>query len=202
MGTGGVTKAKALFLDRDGVINLERDYVHRIEDFEFVDGIFALCRAAQAQGYLPVVITNQSGIGRGYYTEAQFQALTAWMKSEFAREGVEIARVYHCPYHPDAGIGEYRAESFDRKPNPGMILRAEKDLDLDLGSSMLVGDRKSDMQAGEAAGVGYRVLLRNEHTEAGAERFAHRVVGHLADVFGRQCSRQIGRNAKSGSEHE
>lgn len=186
----GVTKAKALFLDRDGVINREKDYVHRVEDFEFVDGIFELCRAAQAQGYLPVVITNQSGIGRGYYSEAQFQELTAWMKREFALHGVEIARVYHCPYHPDAGIGEYRAESFDRKPNPGMILRAEQDLDLDLARSVLVGDRKSDMQAGEAAGVGCRVLLRTGHSEPGAERLAHRVVERLTDVLNDESLRK------------
>ncbi|MDR2876541.1 MAG: D-glycero-beta-D-manno-heptose 1,7-bisphosphate 7-phosphatase [Chromatiales bacterium] len=175
--------AKALFLDRDGVINVEKDYVHRIEDFEFVDGIFELCRAAQARGYLLVVITNQSGIGRGYYSEAQFQELTAWMKNEFSREGVEITRVYHCPYHPDSGIGEYRMESFDRKPNPGMILRAERDLGLDLARSILVGDRVSDMQAAEAAGIGCRVLLRTAHSEPGAARCAQRVVEHLSEVL-------------------
>src|SRR5690606_761665 len=108
----------------DGVINVEKDYVHRIEAFEFVDGIFALGREAMRRGYELVVITNQSGIGRGYYSEADFQALTAWMKEQFAREGVTIAAVYHCPYHPSEGVGEYRMDSFDRKPNPGMLLRA------------------------------------------------------------------------------
>lgn len=174
---------RALFLDRDGVINVEKDYVHRIEDFEFVEGIFALGREAVARGYAPVVVTNQSGIGRGYYSEADFQALTAWMKEEFAREGVAVAAVYHCPYHPESGVGEYRVDSFDRKPNPGMILRAARDLDLDLASSMLVGDRVSDMQAAEAAGVGCRILFRTGHSEARAERMAHRVVARLSEVF-------------------
>lgn len=175
---------KALFLDRDGVINVEKDYVHRIEDFEFVDGIFELCREAQAQGYLPVVITNQSGIGRGYYSEAEFQALTAWMNAEFARRGVRIARVYHCPYHPDQGIGDYRAESFDRKPNPGMILRAAADLELDLTRCVLVGDRLSDMQAAQSAGVGCRILFRTARSEPEAERLAHRVVERLSGILG------------------
>lgn len=175
---------KALFLDRDGVINVEKDYVHRREDFEFVDGIFELGREARARGYLLVVVTNQSGIGRGYYTEETFRALTEWMKGEFAREGVEIARVYHCPYHPTEGIGEYRADSFDRKPAPGMILRAAEDLGLDLGASILVGDRLPDMRAAEAAGVGTRVLFRTARSEPGAEALAHRIVDRLADVFG------------------
>jgi len=117
-------KGKALILDRDGVVNLDKDYVYRIEDFEFIDGIFNLCRDAAAQGYLIFIITNQSGIGRGYYTEADFHALTDWMKARFHEEGVTITQVYFCPYHPVHGIGKYKQDSNDRKPNPGMILRA------------------------------------------------------------------------------
>lgn len=176
-------KKKAFFLDRDGVINVEKDYVHRIEDFEFVDGIFELCRRAMERGYELVVVTNQSGIGRGYYSEADFQALTTWMKERFASEGVTIAAVYHCPYHPKEGVGEYRKDSFDRKPNPGMLLRAAQDLDLDLSASAMIGDRLSDMQAASAAGVGTRILYRNDRSEAGAEQMAHRVVDRLIDVF-------------------
>ena len=98
-------KNKALFLDRDGVINVERDYVHRPEEFDFREGIFGLCRAAQTRGYLVVVVTNQAGIARGYYTEAEFLDLTAWMIRNFAREEIQIARVYYCPYHPIHGVG-------------------------------------------------------------------------------------------------
>lgn len=148
---------KALFLDRDGVINVERNYVHRIEDFEFVPGIFELCITASRLGFQLVVITNQAGIARGYYGEAEYRNLTAWMLEQFRARGIEIARVYHCPYHPTAGIGEYRRESFHRKPNPGMILQARDELGLDLGRSVLVGDKDSDIEAGRKAGVGHLV---------------------------------------------
>jgi D-glycero-D-manno-heptose 1,7-bisphosphate phosphatase len=150
---------RALFLDRDGVINVDRHYVHRVEDFEFLPGIFELCTAAEACGYLIVVVTNQAGIGRGYYTEDDFQHLTTWMVAVFRQRGIGIARVYHCPYHPTAGVGEYRRESFDRKPQPGMLLKARDDLGLDLAASVLIGDKDSDIDAGRAAGVGCLVRL-------------------------------------------
>lgn len=149
----------ALFLDRDGVINVEKNYVHRIEEFEFIEGIFDLCRTATQQGMLLVVVTNQAGIGRGYYTEAQFHALTVWMQARFAEQDVPLAKVYFCPFHPEHGVGEYRRESFDRKPNPGMILRARDELGIDLARSALVGDKASDIAAARAAGVGYTILL-------------------------------------------
>jgi D-glycero-D-manno-heptose 1,7-bisphosphate phosphatase len=149
----------ALFLDRDGVINVEKNYVYRIEDFEFVEGIFELCERAQSLGFRLIVITNQAGIGRGYYTEADFQRLTAWMLGAFRRRGIEITWVYHCPCHPTEGMGEYRRESFDRKPNPGMILQAQRDFDLDLGHSVLIGDKDSDLAAGRSGGVGHLLKL-------------------------------------------
>lgn len=173
----------ALFLDRDGVINVERDYVHRIEDFEFVDGVFCLAREAVCRDLLLVVVTNQSGIGRGYYTEADFERLMAWVRAEFARRGAEIAAVYHCPFHPTAGVGRYRADSPDRKPQPGMLLRAARDLGIDLGRSIMVGDRASDMLAAEAAGIGQRILLENDRSDDLARARAHRVVRRLDEVF-------------------
>jgi len=151
----------ALFLDRDGVINVDKAYVHRIEDFEFVDGIFELCQEAQRVDMAIVVVTNQAGIGRGYYTEQQFAALTEWMCTQFAAQGVTIDAVYFCPYHPEHGLGIYRQDSFDRKPNPGMILRARDDLGLNLQNSILVGDNLTDIQAARAAGVGYAVLVQD-----------------------------------------
>lgn len=153
----------ALFLDRDGVINAEKDYVNRIEDFEFIDGIFDLCRSAVAVGMAVVVVTNQAGIGRGYYSEAQFLSVTEWMLSRFAEEGIVIDGVYYCPYHPEHGIGGYKADSFDRKPNPGMILRAKDELGLSLDRSILVGDKASDIAAARAASVGKAVLLASSH---------------------------------------
>lgn len=154
--------AAALFLDRDGVINVERNYVWRIEDFEFVPGIFELCHVARDAGLIPIVVTNQAGIGRGYYTEDAFQQLTAWMLDQFRLRGIRIGRVYHCPYHPTAGLGEYRRESFDRKPNPGMILKARDDFALDLTRSVLLGDKDSDLEAGRAAGVGHNLKLLHD----------------------------------------
>lgn len=145
----------ALFLDRDGVINVDRGYVHRIEDFEFIDGIFELCRCAKALGYKLVVATNQAGIGRGLYTEEQFHALTDWMKARFAEEGAALDGVYFCPTHPTAGIGAFRVESTFRKPGPGMLLQAARELDIQLAKSMMLGDKTSDRAAARNAGVGY-----------------------------------------------
>ncbi|BAU26508.1 D-alpha,beta-D-heptose 1,7-bisphosphate phosphatase [Aneurinibacillus soli] len=152
-------KNKAVFLDRDGVINVEKNYVHKIEDFEFMDGIFELLHYFQEQGYLLIVITNQAGIGRGYYTEEQFHILNDWMVERFKEKGIHITHVYYCPYHPEYGVGDYKQDSFERKPNPGMIVRAEKEHGIDLSRSILIGDRKSDIQAGTQAGVKINILL-------------------------------------------
>ena len=153
-------KNKALFLDRDGVINLYHPYICSQEMFHFQEGIFELCRDAQRLGYLVLVVTNQSGIARGYYNESQFLALTDWMVRKFSEEQIRIDRVYYAPYHPTEGIGRYRLDSSDRKPKPGMLLRARDDFNLDLTSSVLIGDRFDDIQAAEAAGVGTKILLR------------------------------------------
>ncbi len=111
-----MSRRKALFLDRDGVINVETGYVHCREEFIFQEGIFELCSAAESLGYLIIVVTNQAGIARGYYTESEFFELTEWMIAEFERRGIAITKVYHCPYHPVHGLGEYRIDSPDRKP--------------------------------------------------------------------------------------
>lgn len=152
---------RALFLDRDGVINVEKNYVQRIEDFEFVEGIFELCASAQSRGYKLVVVTNQAGIGRGYYSEQDFLNLTEWMLEQFCQRAIVVDRVYFCPYHPLHGVGEYRRESLDRKPGPGMILRASSELVIDLSRSILIGDKHSDIEAGIAAGVRHNILVGN-----------------------------------------
>ena len=170
---------RALFLDRDGVINDEVGYLSRTEDVRFVDGIFSLCRAAQRLGIRLVVVTNQSGIARGLYTEEDFESLMEWMRAAFRAEGVELDAVYHCPYHPEHGVGAYRREHEDRKPGPGMLLRAARELGVDLATSVMVGDRCSDIAAANAAGLRRSFLL------AGAEMGcpgAHVVVGSLAEV--------------------
>lgn len=144
----------ALFLDRDGVINVDHGYVCRPEDFNFIEGIFELVTAANEAGYLVVVVTNQAGIGRGYYSEADFHRLMDWVIAKFAARRAQIDAVYFCPLHPEHGVGEYRRESDCRKPGPGMLLQAQKDHGVDLKRSILVGDKTSDMLAGLAAGVG------------------------------------------------
>ena len=158
----------ALFLDRDGVINVDHGYVHRPEEFEFVEGIFELVATANGAGYLVVVVTNQAGIGRGYYSEAQFHALTDWMKTKFSERGGIIDAVYFCPYHPEHGIGAYRGESEFRKPAPGMLLQAQSELGIDMEQSIFIGDKPSDMAAGRAAGVGTLLHLNGERTGADA----------------------------------
>ena len=142
----------ALFLDRDGVINIDHAYVCRQEEFVFVDGIFELCRHARKLGYLILVVTNQAGIGRGYYTEHDFLKLTEWMCGIFSAEGGAIDKVYFCPTHPEHGVGKYKVDSPFRKPGPGMLLKAATDLRIDLSRSWMVGDRLSDVLAGVNAG--------------------------------------------------
>ena len=155
----------ALFLDRDGVINEERNYVHKIADFVFMAGIFELCRSALLAKQKVIVVTNQAGIGRGLYTQAQYDALTRWMCAQFASSGCPLSAVYHCPTHPEFGRGGYKAHSPDRKPAPGMILRAAQEHDVDLSVSAIIGDRCTDMIAGQAAGLKHRLLIIQEDTK-------------------------------------
>jgi D-glycero-D-manno-heptose 1,7-bisphosphate phosphatase len=145
----------ALFLDRDGVINVDIGYLHRPEDCRFIPGIFDLVRAANRAGYPVLVVTNQAGIGRGIYTEETFQVFTRWMTGEFAKHGATIDKVYHCPHHPDAGVGAYKIQCACRKPQPGMLLQARAEFDIDMPHSIMIGDSRTDLQAAQAAGVGH-----------------------------------------------
>lgn len=157
-----MARRPALFLDRDGVINVDHAYVHRPEDFDFVDGIFDLCREARRLGYRIFVVTNQAGIGRGYYTEQDFHDLTAWMQARLSEQGASVDAVYFSPYHPEHGIGAYKKDSACRKPGPGMLRQAGTDFEIDFARSVLVGDKYSDVQAGVAAGVGWNLLFVQE----------------------------------------
>lgn len=152
-------RQRALFLDRDGVINVDHGYVCSPEQTQFIDGIFELCRTATESRFLNVVITNQAGIARGYYTEQDFQEYMAWMRAEFQKRGAQLDAVYYCPHHPVQGQREYLRDCECRKPKPGMILAAARELDLDLGRSVLLGDTAADTAAGQAAGVGTCVQL-------------------------------------------
>ena len=160
----------AVFLDRDGVINEERNYVCSIDEFHFIDGVFDACLEMGKAGYRLIVITNQAGIARGYYTEDDFHHLTKWMLNEFRQHGIEIDAVKYCPHHPAHGVGDYRRDCDCRKPAPGMILRAAKEHSLDLRRSILVGDKATDIEAGRAAGVGCCVLVLTGHPPGNNDR--------------------------------
>ena len=129
----------------------------------FFDGIFEFCCAAQKQGYLLIIVTNQAAIGRGYCTEDDFHNLNKWLLAEFIKHGVDITATYYCPCHPEHGVGKYKRDSFDRKPNPGMILKAREKFDIDLSRSLLIGDKDTDIEAGRRAGVGVLIFLRGKY---------------------------------------
>jgi D-glycero-D-manno-heptose 1,7-bisphosphate phosphatase len=160
--------SKALFLDRDGVINFDYGYVHKTEDFKFLPGVFNLVRIANALKFKVIVVTNQAGIGRGYYSEQTFQELTAWMCHEFEYNGGRINDVYFCPFHPKFGVGVYRVDSELRKPAPGMLLKAQEDHGIDMARSVIVGDSVSDMDAGFAANIGTLLFLGGGQAVGGA----------------------------------
>jgi D-glycero-D-manno-heptose 1,7-bisphosphate phosphatase len=172
--------ARALFLDRDGVINHEAGALYLAADVRFVEGIFSLCRVAQGLGYKLIVVTNQGGIGRGFYTSEQFEELMAWMRAEFLGESVRLDAVYHCPYHPEHGLGEFKREHEDRKPSPGMLWRAAREHGLDLGRSVMIGDRCTDVRAANAAGLRQAFLIRG--TEESGCAGGHVLVETLAEV--------------------
>ena len=166
----GRPDAAALFLDRDGVVNVDRGYVSRREDCTFVDGIFDLGRAARDVGLALVIVTNQAGIGRGLYSETDFRLFMEWLAGAFADEGCALSAVYYCPHHPTDGIGAYRSSCPCRKPAPGMLLRAAADMSLDVARSILVGDRSTDIEAGRAAGVPRLYLLSPDEPAGPATR--------------------------------
>jgi D-glycero-D-manno-heptose 1,7-bisphosphate phosphatase len=148
------SRRPALFLDRDGVLNEDQGYVHRWEDFRWIPGAREVVAAFNRAGWLVIVVTNQSGVGRGYYTEAEMHALHARMSEDLAQAGGAIDAIYFCPLHPDAAEAAYRhPDPPDRKPNPGMILRALSEWPIDAERSVLVGDKDSDMEAARRAGV-------------------------------------------------
>jgi D-glycero-D-manno-heptose 1,7-bisphosphate phosphatase len=154
----------ALFLDRDGVINVDTNFLYRVEECVLIPGIASLIRTANQLGYATIVVTNQSGIGRGKYSEEDFHILMEHMSAELQKQGARLDAVYFSPFHPIHGIGEYQRDTDCRKPSPGMLLRAASEHGLDLGRSFMVGDRCTDLQAGEAAGVPHLYLFGTTET--------------------------------------
>ena len=164
---------RAAFLDRDGVINIDHGYVYRREDFQFVPGLLDGARRLHDLGFALVVVSNQSGIGRGLFSEAEFHTLTTWMKGEFSSAGAPLSGVYFCPHHPTEAREPYRRRCSCRKPAPGMLLAAASQLHLDLAASALFGDKSSDLEAALAAGVPLRVLLGTDGDTPSTENVAN-----------------------------
>ena len=149
---------KAAFLDRDGVINIDKNHVYKIEDFEFIENIFPVCRKLLSLNYELFVVTNQAGIAKQLYTMNEFNKLTSWMLQIFSENNINIRQVYYCPHHPD-----FTGQCLCRKPKPGMLLRAASDHDIDLKKSILIGDKMSDIEAGIASKLKINYLLTRIH---------------------------------------
>jgi len=166
---------KVIFLDRDGVINKEKEYLYKIEDFEFIDGVVSTLHYLQTLGYKLVIITNQSGIARGYYTLEQYNLLTLWMKEQFIQQGINITEVYCCPHAPDANCD-------CRKPNIGMIQQAAKIIDIDYEHSWLIGDKNSDIQTAINAQIKNTIQVRSGHHFNQSSSKANYIVDSLKDI--------------------
>ena len=167
---------RALFLDRDGVVNVEKDYLYKHEDFEFIDGVFELIRHYQKLGYLIFIVTNQSGIARGFYSKNDFHRLTAWMETQFLKESVKIQKVYFCPHHP-----EISGMCSCRKPQPGMLLQAAREYKIDLKNSIMIGDKERDVEAGLNAGLTTTYLFDENNSVKNSK--ATKIVLKLEDIW-------------------
>ena len=162
----------ALFLDRDGVLNIDHGYVGRPADFEPVEGVFEVLRKAIAYGYALIVVTNQSGIGRGFFTQDEYDALETHIFQLFAEAGCPLTAIYHCPHTQDANCD-------CRKPRPGMIIRAAREHGIDLSQSVMIGDKPSDMEAAQRAGIKRTEMVI---TEAGSVEALDRSVEWIRSI--------------------
>ena len=165
---------KVIFLDRDGTLNVEVNYLHRKEDLVLLPGVPEALKAFKDQGYRLVVVTNQAGVARGYYTEDDVKELHRYMNELLAGQGAEIDAFYYCPHHPEHGIGKYKVRCHCRKPETGMFERAEQDFEVDKASSWMIGDKLIDIEAGRNYGVrtvlvgtGYGAGVHDEQKKKG-----------------------------------
>lgn len=155
-------KRPAVFLDRDGTINLDKGYFYLPEEFEFEEGSIDAIRLLNQAGYKVFVISNQAGIALGHFTETQVDELHQWLREELAKHGAHIDAFYYCPHHPKLGIGHYKNPCDCRKPSPGLLVKAAREWEIDLTKSYMVGDHNSDVEAGRAAGV-KSIFVRTGH---------------------------------------
>ena len=144
---------KAVFFDRDGVLNVDKEYLHKIEDFEWIDGAKETIVHLTKENYTVFVVTNQSGIARGFYTVEDMQKLHDYISAEIEEAGGSIAKFYFCPHLPEGKVKEYAIDCDCRKPKPGLLLQALNEYAIDKEKSFLVGDKLRDVESAEAAGI-------------------------------------------------
>lgn len=168
---------KVVFIDRDGVINQEVGYLHKIQDFVFIDGVFDACNYLQNKGFKLIIITNQSGIGRGYYQQKDFDILTHWMLAEFRKNGVLISNIFHCPHAPDAGCS-------CRKPRTGMFESADKLHHIDKQHSWMIGDKEDDILAANTFGITHTILVESGHNIDKNSTKATHILPSIKDING------------------
>ncbi|AFP85784.1 D,D-heptose 1,7-bisphosphate phosphatase [secondary endosymbiont of Heteropsylla cubana] len=154
----------AIFLDRDGTINYDKGYVHKVEDFHFFDGVIDAMRELKTMGFALVIVTNQSGLARGFFKKDQLISLIKWINWSLLDYRIDLDGHYFCPHHPLGIIKELRKKCNCRKPKPGMLLTAQRHLHIDMTTSYMVGDKIEDMLAAKAAKVNMRVLVRSGNT--------------------------------------
>ncbi|MDA8905295.1 D-glycero-beta-D-manno-heptose 1,7-bisphosphate 7-phosphatase [Candidatus Thioglobus sp.] len=147
---------KTIFLDRDGVINKEKEYLYKINDFEFIDGIFEACHHFIKLDYKIIIITNQSGISRRYFTDDDFQIITKWMLQQFENNNIRILDVLYCPHSPSSNCD-------CRKPKPGMLNAAKNKYSVSMENSWMIGDSERDIRAANLAGIEKTILVRSGH---------------------------------------
>lgn len=182
---------KAIFLDRDGTINVEKQYLYKIEDFEFLPGVLYALKMLQDAGYLLIIITNQSGIGRGYYIEDDFLALNDWMVKTLEKQKINISEVYYCPHLPDAKIGKYRKICNCRKPALGMYEQAIAEFDIDLFQSFAIGDKIRDCAICEKTACRGYLVGNNEKQDiiTNVKKNKYENIKYANDLL--ECAREI-----------
>ena len=163
---------KTIFLDRDGVINKETGYLHKIEDFKFINGVFEACQHYDQLGYKIVIVTNQSGISRGYYSEDDFRNITDWMITQFHKNNIQILDTFHCPHLPDSGCN-------CRKPKPGMLLEAKKKYNINMPESWMIGDKETDITAAISSGINNTILVKSGHKINAADSRAKFIIDSI-----------------------
>ena len=170
---------KTIFLDRDGVINKDINYLYKVKDFQFIDGIFDSCIYFQKLGFKIIVVTNQSGISRNYFSEKEYKNLTNWMLNEFRKNGIKILDVFHCPHLPNSNCS-------CRKPMPGMFIDAKKKYNIDMENSWLIGDKETDIIAANSSGISNTILVKSNHkiNELDSKaKYIFESINHLNEVI-------------------